>query len=132
MKYIDSEKLLAEIERRKKQDTTMRERSILIDIETAIASLQQEQPSPPSNLDEAADTYSENILANGEDMFDAIADGFRAGAEWMAGQGYTREVEVKEDAGGYPYISCIELYDYDKDEPLFKPVDKVVVQIRKK
>lgn len=41
----------------------------------------------PSNLDDAADAYSENILANGEDMFDAIADGFRAGAEWMAGQG---------------------------------------------
>ena len=45
-KYIDAEKLLSEIERRKKQDTTIRERSILIDIETAIASLQQEQPFP--------------------------------------------------------------------------------------
>lgn len=43
MKYIDSEKLIAEIERRKKQDITFRERSILIDIETAITSLQQEQ-----------------------------------------------------------------------------------------
>ena len=43
-KYIDAEKLIAEIERRKKQDVTFRERSILIDIETAIASLQQEQP----------------------------------------------------------------------------------------
>jgi len=43
MKYIDSEKLIAEIERRKKQDVTFRERSILIDIETAITSLQQEQ-----------------------------------------------------------------------------------------
>lgn len=36
-------KLIAEIERRKKQDVTFRERSILIDIETAITSLQQEQ-----------------------------------------------------------------------------------------
>ena len=43
MKYIDADKLLTEIQRRKKQDTTIRERSILIDIETAIASLQQEQ-----------------------------------------------------------------------------------------
>lgn len=38
----------------------------------------------PSNLDKAAEEYAENILANGEDMFDAIADGFKAGAEWMA------------------------------------------------
>ena len=44
MKYIDVDKLIAEIERRKKQDVTFRERSILIDIETAITSLQQEQP----------------------------------------------------------------------------------------
>lgn len=43
-KYIDAEKLIAEIERRKKQDVTFRERSILIDIETAITSLQHEQP----------------------------------------------------------------------------------------
>lgn len=43
MKYIDADKLLTEIQRRKKQDTTIRERSILIDIETAIASLQQDK-----------------------------------------------------------------------------------------
>ena len=55
MKYIDAEKLIAEIERRKKQDVSFRERSILIDIETAIASLQQEQlgggySEKPNNL----------------------------------------------------------------------------------
>ena len=44
MKYIPTEKLIAEIERRKKQDVTFRERSILIDMENAITSLQQEQP----------------------------------------------------------------------------------------
>lgn len=44
-KYIEAEKLLAEIQRRKKQDITIRERGILIDIETAITSLQQEQPT---------------------------------------------------------------------------------------
>ena len=47
-KYIDAEKLLAEIQRRKRQNTTIRERSILIDIETAIVALQQEQPMPDS------------------------------------------------------------------------------------
>ena len=44
MKYIDADKLIAEIARRKKQDVTFRERSLLIDMETAITSLQQEQP----------------------------------------------------------------------------------------
>lgn len=48
---------------------------------------QQEQPSLPSGLDEAAEKYSENILANNEDLQDAIEDAFKAGAEWMAGQG---------------------------------------------
>lgn len=44
MKLIDADKLKADIERRKKQDVTFRERNILIDIEMAIISLQQEQP----------------------------------------------------------------------------------------
>ena len=35
-----------------------------------------------SNLDMAAEEYAENILAGGEDMFDAIADAFKAGSEW--------------------------------------------------
>ena len=43
-------------------------------------------PSIPSNLDEAAEKYSENILANNEDLQDAIEDAFKDGAEWMAGQ----------------------------------------------
>ena len=37
--------------------------------------------------------------------------------------------EVKEDAGGYPYIDCesIELYDYKEDKPLAKPGQKVKI-----
>lgn len=46
-KFIDAEKPLAEIARRKKQDVTFRERSILIDMENAIESLQKEQPALP-------------------------------------------------------------------------------------
>lgn len=38
---------------------------------------------------------------------------------------------VKEDAGGYPYIPIIELYDYEKDIPLAKVGDKVKVLIFK-
>lgn len=95
----------------------------------------KEQSSLPSDLDEAADIAKElayKTWSEGDNWSDAAIKTFKAGAEWMAGQGETREVDVKEDAGGYPFISKIELYDYDKDEPLFKASDKVVVQIRKK
>ena len=37
------------------------------------------------------------------------------------------DVEMKIDAGGYPYIPQIELYDYDKDVPLAKEGDKYKV-----
>lgn len=90
------------------------------------------QPSLPSNLDEAAENHMLSITTLAFDERDVILS-FKAGAEWMAGQGWSRELEVKEDAGGYPYIDKhIELYDYDTDEPLAKKGDKVVVQIRKK
>ena len=60
------------------------------DVYSAIASLQRElqhgHPSLPSDLDEEAEKYSENILANNEDLQDAIEDAFKEGAEWMAGQ----------------------------------------------
>ena len=39
-----------------------------------------------SGLDEAAEKYSENILANNEDLQDAIEDAFKAGAEWYDNQ----------------------------------------------
>lgn len=92
------------------------------------------QPSLPSNLDEAAEMNFETMeVLEHENIFEETHRKiFKAGAEWMAGQGETLEVEVKEDAGGYPYIQSIELYDYDKDEPLSKQGDNVVVQIRKK
>lgn len=41
------------------------------------------------------------------------------------------EREVKEDAGGYPYIDATELYDYDNDKPLAKAGDKVKVMFIK-
>ena len=37
------------------------------------------------------------------------------------------DVEVKVDAGGYPYIPQMELYDYDKDVPLAKAGDRYKV-----
>lgn len=86
------------------------------------------QPSLPSDLEEAADAYSENILANGEDMFDAIADGFRAGAEWMARQGLTKDGHVSVYDNGRLRVYTTIL---DKEDGI-KFGDKVVVQIRKK
>lgn len=37
------------------------------------------------------------------------------------------EREIKEDAGGYPFIEATELYDYDNDKPLAKAGDKIKV-----
>jgi hypothetical protein len=46
--------------------------------------------------------------------------------------GFYGTCEVKIDAGGYPYISCdIELYDYDKDQPLAQKGDKVKILVIK-
>ena len=59
----------------------------------------------PSNLDEAADKYSENILANNEDLQDAIEDAFKAGAEWMAGQEWIDD-GIKEEVVGF-FLDCL-------------------------
>lgn len=53
--------------------------------------------------------------------------GFIAGSDWKEQQMLEDGIdcEVKIDAGGYPYIErAIELYDYEKDEPLAKKGDK--------
>ena len=41
------------------------------------------------------------------------------------------DVTVNVDAGGYPYIPQMELYDYDKDVPLAKEGDKYKVVLIK-
>ena len=41
------------------------------------------------------------------------------------------EHTVRVDAGGYPYIPQIELYDYENDIPLAKAGDKVKLIIIK-
>lgn len=57
-----------------------------------IDSLQQEQPSLPSDLDEAAWAYVKKKYGIGEPekVFEneEIAEDFKAGAEWMAQQGW--------------------------------------------
>ena len=88
---------------------------------------EESKPSLPSDLDTAAEKYSENILANNEDLQDAIEDAFKAGAEWMAGQGQTFEAHVDNGcaiASGVklPFV----LWDTYEDGDVLK------VQIKKK
>ena len=54
-------------------------------------------------------------------------------AKWQKEQMMAKaiDVEVKVDAGGYPYIPQMELYDYDKDIPLAKEGDKYKVVLIK-
>ena len=54
---------------------------------------------------------------------------FIAGANWQEEQLLAKAVDatVHIDAGGYPYIPQMELYDYDKDIPLAKEGDKYKV-----
>lgn len=44
------------------------------------------QPSPPSNLDEAAEKYADDTWLTGENWGDAARRTFNAGSEWMAGK----------------------------------------------
>ena len=144
MKYIDADKLIAEIDRRMENYNATIERyygkqkSIKAERDSwkwaeckwflaLITSLQREQPD---GLDEAAEMY-ESGLQNPDyqdsgytdnDMIDA----FKAGAEWMEGQGVTCGGRIMKSSTGETYAES----DY---VPLDgKCGDKVIVQIRKK
>ena len=129
MKYIDAEKLKDEIKHLKidvydeAHQFDLGARSSLTFLESFIDSLQQEHPSLPSNIDEAAEKYSENILANNEDLQDAIEDAFKEGAKWMARQGVTLNLSIDELSCG-AYNSRVEQGLTSKDD--------VIIQIRKK
>ena len=127
MKYIDAEKLIAEIRKlcsesciSESDDYYEYAKSEIIDI---ITSLQQEHPSLPSDIDKAAEEYSENILANNEDLQDAIEDAFKEGAKWMARQGVTLNLSIDELSCG-AYNSCVEQGLTSEDD--------VIIQVRKK
>lgn len=136
MRYIDAEKLITIIEERKAQQDQWINRyhdpinqgisHELNEILSIIASLKQEQPSLPSELDEAAENswavyeYRESPRGLYSTCY---LDGFKDGAEWMAGQGETHELTVERPVLGPPMICCPVHADNG---------DKVVVQIRKK
>ena len=134
-KYIDAEKLRSVLQNTinsMKEKDVKGERydaflngklSICEELLGCIDSLQQEQPSLPSDIDKAAEEYSENILANNEDLQDAIEDAFKEGAKWMARQGVTLNLSIDELSCG-AYNSCVEQGLTSDDD--------VIIQVRKK
>lgn len=101
------------------------------------------EPSLPSNLDEAAEEYG-YINWQSEDYhegaseglpFDAIghtANCFKAGARWTAGQGVIVDAIVRKIADRAWVAPLDEKWFQDEIYGRFKAGDKVVVQIRKK
>ena len=90
----------------------------------------KEVEEPSKDLEEAAKFYA----ATHTEFFDSegkphVTPAFIAGAKWQEEQIMKDAIEreVKEEAGGYPYIDATELYDYDNDKPLAKAGDKIKV-----
>lgn len=85
------------------------------------------QPSLPSNLDEAAEEYVKDYGYTEDDYKREriiAEEHFKAGTEWVAGQGETHELTVESPVLCPPMICC----------PVkgFSNGDEVIVQIRKK
>ena len=94
--------------------------------------ISKEQTPIPGNLDEAAHSYAwekqeHHIDFDGDEYLDygPRYDAFKAGAEWMAGQGITVDGTFHHSCG---YPSVIELKTYLRD---YEGAD-VIVTIRKK
>ena len=102
-------------------------------LESAIKYLSE--PSLPSDLYEAAEEASQSAYsaptAAGFAIRSFFKRGFKAGAEWMAGQGETHEAEIIESVpyGGTKWKRCVKVW---LDDQFQAKGDKVVVQIRKK
>lgn len=96
------------------------------DIENDIVGV---MPSLPSNLDEAAEKYTNVSLNNlGMILHVNVSNAFKAGAEWMAGQGVTKEAVI----GMATEEISVNVSQQTLNELDLCPGDKVVVQIRKK
>lgn len=106
------------------------------------------EPNPPSNIDGAEFEYAQSldeIPANQEEE-KMIYDAFKAGAEWMAGQGWSLDGEVTDmpTCGGdceiyldYDYSDMESILDkicdyVNNNSPNDENRYKVTIQIRKK
>lgn len=89
------------------------------------------KPCLPSNLDEAANNYGVNIRLGYPRVMDEtdryIYNAFKAGAEWMAGQGETQQHFVIGSIADSPCGPAVVCYTEE-----FSVGDEVIVQIRKK
>lgn len=84
------------------------------------------------DLEEEALVYI--ITEDGKLVIDSEkVNAFKAGAKWQITKLMkdATEVIVHIEAGNYPYIPQMELYDYDKDVPLAKEGDKYKVVLIK-
>ena len=108
----------------------------LCNLDAYIDILQKEPVS--EDLEEAASRYAKEEYSRKSPAtlpdrcrgcYAPLMYAFKAGAEWQITKlvEETGKHEVKVDAGGYPYIPQIEIYDYDKDIPLAKEGDKYKV-----
>lgn len=92
------------------------------------------RPSLPSNLDEAAEKNFETMeVLEHENIFEETHRKiFKAGAEWVAGQGYSKECTVGDMGITYnkiiPHIKDADMITLPDS---FKQGDRVIVQIRK-
>lgn len=102
------------------------------------SALEYLKPSLPSNLNEAANNYGVDIRLGYPRVMDEtdryIYNAFKAGAEWMAGQGVSEEFDVEDgmlpcfDSRllGLNTIACAPTVLQCKDD------DVVIMQLRKK
>lgn len=143
-KYIDAEKLKATLETRIAAGMDGYGGNLKWLLEN-IDSLQQEQPSLPDNLDEAAEKQARSFGYMKEDYeYKELIETFKAGAEWMAEQGVIDSIEGTVCGRVYDHINIRYTDDVGKtleprnishipvDVNKYKIGDKVIVQIRKK
>lgn len=108
-------------------------KAVASDLGTMEKQLEERVTKLPSNMDEAAIDFADNArkqlyskdyaIASIADYDHGCIDGFKAGAEWMAGQGYTKEGIARPD-------DC-EIWVNFTDTDI-RDGDEVIVQIRKK
>ena len=84
------------------------------------------------DCEEAAEKYAQEAYSHPVDRNVGKAD-FILGAQWQMAQMIkdATDVTIHVDAGGFPYIPQMELYDYDKDIHLAKEGDKYKVVLIK-
>ena len=97
-------------------------KAVASDLGTMEKQLEERVTKLPSNLDEAAKKYADDSCFD-DPEFTATMLAFKAGAEWMAGQGYIKEGIARPD-------DC-EIWINFTDTDI-KDGDEVIVQIRKK